>query len=111
MFGTSRTRDRNAAADGEARQPLLNTSREDLVADERVVFSIRDDEDDPDDSFESPKDRPEHGVRFQESVQVIGPPLRSTIRSRETGAPISSYQASTPRDQCFTQNLSWTRMY
>ncbi len=85
MFGQSRNKKGDADTEGEARQPLLNRSRDDL-ADDNVVFAI--DDDDSDDghleSQPSPpnKGKAEHVVRFQEDVQVIGPPLRSTMASR-----------------------------
>jgi len=89
MF-TANSRAREAAADGEARQRLLNDSHEDLSTDEpdQVVFTISDDEDSEGNSAESWSDvrRTQPGVRFQEEVQVIGPPLRSTMQSREAGA-------------------------
>ncbi|KAG1802709.1 amino acid transporter [Suillus plorans] len=80
------------AADGEARQPLLNASHEDVSADtNQVVFSV-DDEDSESSSGElwSAVRRTEPGVRFQEEVQVIGPPLRSTIQSREAEYELDS---------------------
>lgn len=92
MFGQStRTRDRHGTSEGEAREPLLSSSQEDLVAEERVIFAAGDDDLDEDGALDSPKDaRAEHSVRFQEDVQVIGPPLRSTIHSREAGVHVSS---------------------
>ncbi|KAG2059015.1 hypothetical protein BDR06DRAFT_1071638 [Suillus hirtellus] len=80
------------AADGEARQPLLNASHEDVSADtNQVVFSV-DDEDSESSSGEpwSAVRRTEPSVRFQEEVQVIGPPLRSTIQSREAEYELDS---------------------
>lgn len=80
------------AADGEARQPLLNASHEDVPADSnQVVFSV-DDEDSESSSAEpwSAVRRIEPSVRFQEEVQVIGPPLRSTIQSREAEYELDS---------------------
>ncbi|KAG2119523.1 amino acid transporter [Suillus discolor] len=80
------------AADGEARQPLLNASHEDVSADtNQLVFSV-DDEDSESGGAEpwSTVRRTEPGVRFQEEVQVIGPPLRSTIQSREAEYELDS---------------------
>lgn len=91
MFAAN-SRAREAAADGEARQPLLNASHEDVLADsDRVVFSV-DDEDSESSSTEpwSTVRRTEPSVRFQEEVQVIGPPLRSTIESREAEYELDS---------------------
>jgi sodium-coupled neutral amino acid transporter 11 len=88
MFATN-SRAREATADGEARQPLLNDSHEDISVDEpnQVVFSAPDDEESESNSAEAWEDtrRTQSGVRFQEEVQVIGPPLRSTTQSREAG--------------------------
>lgn len=76
-------------------QPLLNDSDEDLPAARQngdVLFKV-DDEDDSDENengvlvdTNGHADQGRPGVRFQEEVQVIVPPLRSTMQSRETGA-------------------------
>ncbi|KAJ8589334.1 amino acid transporter [Rhizopogon salebrosus TDB-379] len=94
MFAAN-SRAREAKADGEARQPLLNDSHEDVSADEpnQVVFSIPDDEDSESSSAAegwSDARRAHSGVRFQEEVQVIGPPLRSTTQSREAEYDLDS---------------------
>ncbi|KAK0241624.1 amino acid transporter [Armillaria nabsnona] len=93
MFGQSRNKKGDADTEGEARQPLLNRSRDDL-ADDNVVFAI-DDDDSDDGHLESQSSLPnkgkaEHVVRFQEDVQVIGPPLRSTMASREAEYDLDS---------------------
>lgn len=92
MFGqTNRTRDRNTAGEGESRRPLLGGFQEDR-AEERTVFAVDDSSDDESEGIGalSPKgDRPDHTVRFQEDVQVIAPPLRSTTSSREAGMYVS----------------------
>lgn len=94
MFAVN-SRAREATADGEARQRLLNDSHEDLSTDEpdQVVFTISDDEDSESNSTEAWSDvqRAQSGVRFQEEVQVIGPPLRSTMQSREAGAYLRTH--------------------
>lgn len=90
MFGIPA---RNKSTDGESRQPLLNHSRDNLVQEDQVIFALdEEDEDEVDDLYgrASHEERPEHSVRFKEEVQVIGPPLRSTIQSRETGESIGS---------------------
>lgn len=77
MFSSNKTRDRIISEDvenGEASRPLLG--------DHNVVFSVDDDSDE--ESLAGPS-KTEHSVRFQEDVQVIGPPLRSTTASREAG--------------------------
>jgi sodium-coupled neutral amino acid transporter 11 len=85
MFGHNSRKDRAISSDGESRQPLLGSSRQDSV-DENVIFAIEDDDDEPTNVHSGPQtERPEHTVRFQEEVQVIGPPLKSTIQSREAG--------------------------
>lgn len=93
MFSqNSKQRDRNAAGNEEASQPLLNGSHEDLTGGDledqtHLLFDAPDDEDSEGHISHSvtPR-RGEHSVRFREEVQVIGPPLRSTTQSRETGA-------------------------
>jgi sodium-coupled neutral amino acid transporter 11 len=95
------------AADGEARQPLLNASHEDVSADSnQVVFSV-DDEDSESSSAEpwSAVRRIEPSVRFQEEVQVIGPPLRSTIQSREAGAYLYARNSSRLINACTEYEL------
>ena len=90
MLGRS-TRDQDA--DGSARQPLLDSADDETGHDsDSVLFSVDDDEDIEDSTLlndaEAQTSLPKsgHSVRFQEDVQVIGPPLRSTFQSRETGA-------------------------
>lgn len=67
-------------------EPLLDDSERQ----NNVVFSVDDDEDDADAHGEPGEDEAHEvrskTVRFQEDVRVLGPPLRSTIVSRETGA-------------------------
>lgn len=88
MFSqSSKQKDRGASGDGDASQPLLNGSHEDLpgggAEDSHLLFVAPDDE--AEGHIAIPR-RGEHTVRFREEVQVIGPPLRSTMQSRETGA-------------------------
>lgn len=85
MFQLSTRRDRNGATDTEHAQPLLG-SRDDITND-RTIFSVQDsdDETEPTALDAAKTDRIDHGVRFQEEVQVIGLPLRSTLASREAG--------------------------
>ena len=111
MFGHNSRKDRSAPSDGESRQPLLSRSHEDSVQDEGVIFAIDDDEDETNNIHpgnRSPEpERPEHSVRFQEEVQVIGPPLKSTIQSRETGEyPRTHVHA---KSQIPSKNSSWIR--
>lgn len=58
--------------------------------------------------------RTEHSVRFEDTVHVIAPPLRSTYASRETGVcmwvPPSSHLPSHIFFLNLLQNLSWTLM-
>ncbi|OJA18237.1 hypothetical protein AZE42_05175 [Rhizopogon vesiculosus] len=93
MFAAN-SRAREATADGEARQPLLNDSHEDISAEEanQVVFSAPDDEDSESSAAVAWSDtqRTQPGVRFKEEVQVIGPPLRSTTQSREAEYELDS---------------------
>ncbi|KAF8844694.1 amino acid transporter [Paxillus ammoniavirescens] len=98
MFSQStKKRDRSAPGDGEASQPLLNGSQEDLVVGNsgdpsQVLFAVQDDEDLESNSGHSDSHRPrgEHTVRFQEEVQVISPSLRSTMQSREAEYELDS---------------------
>ncbi|KAG0706109.1 amino acid transporter [Suillus ampliporus] len=91
MFAAN-SRAREAAADGEARQPLLNASHEDVSADSNQVVFSADEEDSESNSAEPwpAARRTESGVRFQDEVQVIGPPLRSTMQSREAEYELDS---------------------
>ena len=108
MLGrTNRLRGRDE--EGGASQPLLNDSDEDLPEsnltpishsarpNDSVLFAVEDESDDDNEedllgdedvnkhSHTGEEARPNHTVRFQEDVQVIAPPLRSTFQSRETG--------------------------
>ena len=86
-------------------QPLFVSSREDhstrtsssaSASADNVLFSVDDndnddDRDDRETSALAPDDtlrrtKADQTVRFQEHVQVIAPPLRSTLESREAGA-------------------------
>ena len=64
-------------------QPLLVSSNHNQTA-TSTIFAVDDDEDDVDDA-PLHSSRSTHSVRFTEQVQVIGPPLRSTLASREAG--------------------------
>lgn len=83
---------RPSSRSGEASQPLLNDSREDLSAatiHEDVLFSAHDEDDFEHsalDGLDTRESKAERTVRFHEDVQVVGPPLRSTYQSREAGA-------------------------
>ncbi|THH05464.1 hypothetical protein EW146_g9895 [Bondarzewia mesenterica] len=87
------------AAAGEASQPLLNGSHEDLpgASSSDVLFSIQGDEDLESSVMEYPAEGEVRGkaeefghVRFQDDVQVIAPPLRSTYTSREAEYELDS---------------------
>ena len=82
---------------GEVNQPLLNSSREDLSASATnhsdILFLAQDDDDFEHSALDVPDSssrqvKLERSVRFQEDVQVMGPPLRSTFESRETGVVV-----------------------
>lgn len=82
---------RNGRVDEDSR-PLLVSSREDLslrsTSSENVLFAIEGDEDEPETSAledTHQRSKADQTVRFQEHVQVIAPPLRSTMESREAG--------------------------
>lgn len=85
MFGRST---RPKGTEEESAEPLLNHSRENLVQEDQVIFALDEDEDEYEYGRASHEDeeRREHHVRFEEQVQVLGPPLRSTMQSREAGA-------------------------
>ncbi|KAF5370657.1 hypothetical protein D9758_001805 [Tetrapyrgos nigripes] len=85
MFSLPRGRNSSTGEDGESRVPLLDDTPGD-VPDDRVVFSVDDDSDDD----HVPRHGSGHTVRFQEDVQVIGLPLRSTISSREAEFELDS---------------------
>ena len=92
MLGRS-SRPRTRDEEGGVNQPLLNDSDEDLPAGakDNVLFSVDDgsDDDQEDELLANGDGHAEPGrptVRFEENVQVIAPPLRSTFQSRETGA-------------------------
>jgi len=82
---------RNGRVDEDTR-PLLVSSREDLsttsVSEENVLFSVEGDEDEHETSALEDthrRSKADQTVRFEEHVQVIAPPLRSTTESREAG--------------------------
>ncbi|KAJ7045530.1 amino acid transporter [Mycena alexandri] len=72
MFGQSNHGQRRTEAD----EPLL--------ADDHTVFKVDSDDEDEFSALHVPDDRRERGVRFEEHVQVLAPPLRSMYSSRET---------------------------
>jgi sodium-coupled neutral amino acid transporter 11 len=85
---------RNGRVDEEDSRPLLVSSREDLslrsTSTENILFAIEGDEDEPETSALEDTDthrrsKADQTVRFQEHVQVIALPLRSTLESREAG--------------------------
>ena len=84
---------RNGRVDEDSR-PLLVSSREDLSltspSTDNVLFAIDGDDDEHETSALEEAGTPrrskaDQSVRFQEQVQVIAPPLRSTLESREAG--------------------------
>jgi sodium-coupled neutral amino acid transporter 11 len=87
MFGQpTRTKDQNAA-ETDARQPLLDEQ----VTEHREPFSIEDEDSDGEGAVNLPSStRSAYNVRFREDVQIIGPPLKSTIQSRETGVHLDT---------------------
>ncbi|KAJ6625632.1 amino acid transporter [Mycena sp. CBHHK59/15] len=76
MFGHSTHSERRA---GEASEPLLAGSRQNLAGDS--IFAVTDSDDDDDNSALGER---HHTVRFEDQVHVIAPPLRSMLASRET---------------------------
>lgn len=85
MFKLTSTRQSKPNGNAGTYQPL--PEHDDQHAE--VVFSVEDDEDAEGiaELDESPAhEQRSRSVRFEEDVRVIGPPLRSTIASREAGA-------------------------
>ncbi|KAJ7703183.1 hypothetical protein B0H17DRAFT_92903 [Mycena rosella] len=76
MFGQSSHSERRT----EAHEPLL--ARDD---DDRHAIPLDSDDEDDSTALGHADDRRDHAVRFEDHVQVIGPPLRSMLASRETG--------------------------
>ncbi|KAI6157605.1 amino acid transporter [Pisolithus tinctorius] len=91
-----RQEERISGVDGDVRQPLLEGNGEDLVVHHgdraQLLFSAQDVEDSGDESSSSApySNFPRPTVRFEEEAQVIGPPLRSTMRSREAEFELDS---------------------
>jgi sodium-coupled neutral amino acid transporter 11 len=90
---------RNGRVDEEDSRPLLVSSREDLslrsTSTENILFAIEGDEDEPETSALEDTDthrrsKADQTVRFQEHVQVIALPLRSTLESREAAYELDS---------------------
>ncbi|KAG6811900.1 hypothetical protein H0H92_005358 [Tricholoma furcatifolium] len=81
MPQSSARKNRDAPLDAESSEPLLTQNQ--------TIFSIEDDGDDhEEESMLTAKST--HSVRFREEPQVIGPPLRSTIASREAEFELDS---------------------
>lgn len=107
----------NASSDPEFSQPLLRSRSR--SPDTQTVFAVDDnDNDDYDESTgvvtkNNDDRRSAHTVRFEDTVQVIAPPLRSTISSRETGVYVSICSVLHVFlrlvDAHFMQNMSSTR--
>ena len=92
MFTVESTRrNEDDSTMAEHSQPLLGSRRERRGDEGHTIFSIQDSDDELEGTaLDSAKtDRTDHSVRFREEVQVIGPPLRSTLASREAGMYVS----------------------
>ncbi|KAI9442237.1 amino acid transporter [Lactarius indigo] len=88
MLGWGGRQNGQISGDG---QPLLHSSHEHEHEDsEHTLFAIEDDDDTS--ALEDPHSRSkaDHSVRFQDQVQVIAPPLRSTLESREAEYDLDS---------------------
>ena len=88
MFSSGR-RSPQGSGDESTRRPLLDGEERG----DPVIFSVDDDEEEEGVIGRSTEDEPHtnskgRSVRFQEEVRVIGPPLRSTMASREAGAKL-----------------------
>ena len=99
-----RTEDRHSTFHAEISEPLLNRSQGDLIGhgedQTQLLFSVNDDGESDSSSLGSPARQLQPVVRFQEEVQVIGPPLRSTMQSREAGAYYYRTNATRLRTAC-----------
>ena len=111
-------------------QPLLVSSREDLSTKaspsssasssaDNVLFAIDDDNDEQETSaLDGPPHRrgkADQAVRFHEHVQVIAPPLRSNLESREAGTSSHACISRWDIDEsdstwCFSQRSTSTLM-
>ncbi|KAG6866353.1 hypothetical protein C0991_005274 [Blastosporella zonata] len=78
-------KDRNASDEAEYSKPLLGST----ANQNQTIFSVEDDNEDQD---EGPilNSRTDHSVRFTEEPHIIGPPLRSTLASREAEYELDS---------------------
>lgn len=85
MLGWGGRQNGQISSDG---QPLLQSSHE-HEDDENTLFAIEDDDEVTESSAleasHPSRNNTDHSVRFQDQVQVIAPPLRSTPESREAG--------------------------
>ncbi|GLB37055.1 putative transmembrane amino acid transporter protein [Lyophyllum shimeji] len=88
MFAKSAGWDRNPPTEAESSEPLLGP-RDNLPV-SQTIFSVDDDDDDEVGGTALNSSKSEHSVRFREEVQVIGPPLRSTLASREAEYELDS---------------------
>ncbi|SRR6266702_2123369 len=67
-------------------QPLLQSSHEHGHEDsENTLFAVEDEDNTSVLEDSHTRGKADHTVRFQDQVQVIAPPLRSTLESREAG--------------------------
>ena len=86
MFNLGGRQPRRTQGDESTRQPLLDEEDRNPV-----LFEAEGDEEEDEHALEQEDveadDGPSRGrtVHFQEEVRVIGPPLRSTLASREAG--------------------------
>lgn len=101
---------RNSSPDAEHSQPLLQNA-----AGNNTLFAVDDDDDEDTELTALHSSRSDHSVRFTEHVQVIGPPLRSTLASREAGAyvfnsPFLSFSIFMNIQNMSSIRMSWTKM-
>ncbi|KAG6844567.1 hypothetical protein H0H87_005909 [Tephrocybe sp. NHM501043] len=80
------SRDRNTSDEAESSQPLLGNAGN---IHNQTIFSIDDDDDDQGEGTILTA-KTDHAVRFREEPQIIGPPLRSTLASREAEYELDS---------------------
>lgn len=94
MFRQSSNNRANGPPDHESALPLLR-SRSRSPDNPDTVITAQDDDFEPNSVLNKDTDSRRGGltVRFEDSVQVIAPPLRSTYASRETGMYVSPHNS------------------
>ncbi|KAJ3570373.1 hypothetical protein NP233_g4458 [Leucocoprinus birnbaumii] len=92
MFRQTSSRQNVASSDNDFAQPLLRSRSHSPESPGQTVFAVDDDDYDTASSVNKSTEnlRSGHTVRFEDTVQVIAPPLRSTYSSREAEYELDS---------------------